>query len=185
MGSILQTTNGDTLTSLILLAASVRDVPGEAAECGVLQGGTLRALSMAMPDKKILGFDTFNGMPATSWSDGEVHNVGDFAETSLETALNIIGRININWCPVFSRHVPTVRCWKFASLCRLRPVPGNAGDRLLAAHGAGRHMVFDDHDCLNVPVSNTPLRTAICRSRYRVPIKLSAASLEPAHDPQG
>ncbi len=156
MGSILQTTNGDTLTSLILLAASVRDVPGDAAECGVLQGGTLRALSMAMPDKNILGFDTFDGMPAVSWSDGEVHNVGDFAETSLETVeLNIAGRINIQLVPgVFPATARPFRHWKFAFVYvdfDLYLSTLAAIDWFLPRMVPGGIMVFDDYDWPNCP----------------------------------
>ncbi len=148
---MLQTTIGDTLTSLILSAASVRDIPGAVAECGVLQGGTLRALSMVFPNKTILGFDTFNGMPAQSWSDGEVHNVGDFSETSLETVqANTIGRENITLVPgVFPDACQPYRNWKFAFVYvdfDLYLSTLAAIDWFLPRMWRGGLMVFDDYD---------------------------------------
>jgi O-methyltransferase len=148
---MLQTTNGDTLTSLILSAASVRDVPGAAAECGVLQGGTLRALSMVFPNKTVLGFDTFNGMPAQSWSDGDVHGIGDFAETSLETvADNILGRGNIVLVPgVFPDACRPYRHWTFAFVYvdfDLYHSTLAAIDWFLPRMSSGGLMVFDDYD---------------------------------------
>lgn len=148
---MLQTTTGDTLTSLILSAASVRDVPGAVAECGVLQGGTLRALSMVFPNKTILGFDTFAGMPAQSWSEGEVHNIGDFADTSLETVTaNLIGRENVTLVPgVFPDTCHPYRNWKFAFVYvdfDLYHSTLAAIDWFLPRMWRGGLMVFDDYD---------------------------------------
>ena len=156
MGSILQTTNGDTLTSLILSAVSVKDIPGEVAECGVLQGGTLRALSMVFPQKVILGFDTFSGMPAQSWSDGEVHNIGEFAETSLQTVeANIIGLTNIILVPgVFPDSASAFRGWQFAFVYidfDLYLSTLAAIDWFLPRMAHGGLMVFDDYDWPKCP----------------------------------
>jgi hypothetical protein len=156
MGSILQTTNGDALTSLILSAVSVKDIPGEVAECGVLQGGTLRALSMVFPQKVILGFDTFSGMPAQSWSDGEVHSIGEFAETSLETVeVNIVGRENITLVPgVFPNMCGPFQGWKFAFVYidfDLYLSTLAAIDWFLPRMAHGGLMVFDDYDWPRCP----------------------------------
>lgn len=147
---MLQTTTGDTLTSLILSAASVRDVPGAVAECGVLQGGTLRALSMVFPNKTILGFDTFSGMPALAWTEGEVHNIGDFAETSLETVeTNIIGRINVTLVPgVFPHSAKLYQGYRFAFVYvdfDLYLSTLAAIDWFLPRMSSGGLMVFDDY----------------------------------------
>lgn len=54
-------------------------------ELGVYQGGTLKALAEAVPEKTCYGFDTFEGQPAASWCEDDVHRPGEFGDTSLET----------------------------------------------------------------------------------------------------
>lgn len=58
------------------------DLPGAAAELGVYKGCTARALCKAMPERRVMLFDTFTGIPEKGEDD--VHNVGDFGDTSLE-----------------------------------------------------------------------------------------------------
>jgi O-methyltransferase len=41
-------------------------------------------LAKAAPERSVYGFDTFEGLPAVMWSEGEPHAVGDFADTSFE-----------------------------------------------------------------------------------------------------
>lgn len=74
----------DREASLIHWLKKVSDVPGAAAECGVYCGSTLRMLAKAAPDRSFFGFDTFKGLPTAMWSEGEVHEPGDFADTSFE-----------------------------------------------------------------------------------------------------
>ena len=57
---------------------------GDVVEFGVYQGGSLAAMAKAAPDRRMYGFDTFEGMPEALWRDGEPHGVGDFGDTSYE-----------------------------------------------------------------------------------------------------
>ncbi len=53
-----------------------------AAIVGVYKGGSTRCIALAYPGRKVLAFDTFNGIPnADPAIDG--HQNGDFADTSL------------------------------------------------------------------------------------------------------
>lgn len=63
---------------------AVADVEGAAAECGVYRGGCLRLIASECPERKIYGFDTFSGLPAEMWSEGEPHSVGDFGDCSFD-----------------------------------------------------------------------------------------------------
>lgn len=81
---MLMTTGGEKLTALVSLASSVRSIEGDVAECGVFQGGTLRLLATTLPNKRVIGFDTFAGLPAEAWSEGEPHAIGDFSQSSLD-----------------------------------------------------------------------------------------------------
>lgn len=69
--------------SLLRLLASVRHLEGCVAELGVYQGGTLKAMADAAPEKTCLGFDTFTGQPAASWREIDFHRPGEFADTAL------------------------------------------------------------------------------------------------------
>jgi O-methyltransferase len=62
---------GIKLQRLLRHAKSVADLPGAVAECGVFEGGSLLALAKTLPHKTIYGFDTFKGLPANHWLDGE------------------------------------------------------------------------------------------------------------------
>lgn len=53
-------------------------------EVGVYKGGSLLALAKAFPERQLVGFDTFEGMPAQYAGRDESHPVGDFADTSVE-----------------------------------------------------------------------------------------------------
>lgn len=78
---------GHTLVSpdrchvLFTLATQVRNLPGAAAEVGVYRGGTAKLLALAMPDKPLYLFDTFQGLPKTSAIDK--HFETEFNDVSL------------------------------------------------------------------------------------------------------
>lgn len=55
---------------------------GVALEVGVYQGGSLEIIASELCHKAVYGFDTFEGLPAKDWKEGEVHQPGEFAETS-------------------------------------------------------------------------------------------------------
>lgn len=62
--------------------ALTNGTPGDFAEVGVYQGGSLDRLARAVANRRPLwGFDTFEGMPATS-DPRDGHRAGDFADTS-------------------------------------------------------------------------------------------------------
>lgn len=82
--------SSDREASLIHWLKKVRNVPGSAAECGVYCGSTLRMLAKAAPERRFWGFDTFKGLPATMWSESEIHQPGDFADTSLDAVAQYV-----------------------------------------------------------------------------------------------
>ena len=63
---------------------------GSVAECGVYRGGTAKILSNIFPDRELLLFDTFQGMPETD-AVKDLHRKGDFADTSLEQVKAYVG----------------------------------------------------------------------------------------------
>lgn len=69
--------------ALLRLLARVWALPGAICELGVYQGGTLKALAEAAPQKECYGFDTFEGQPAAMWRPIDFHKPGEFADTSL------------------------------------------------------------------------------------------------------
>ena len=73
------------LYMLYQLALQTADLPGDAAEVGVYQGGTAKLLgpNFARSGKTLHLFDTFAGMPPTDPSR-DWHKAGDFADTSLQ-----------------------------------------------------------------------------------------------------
>jgi O-methyltransferase len=74
------------IDALLKVAAQVvaDDVPGAVAEVGVYKGGVLRELSRTFPDRTVYGYDTFAGMPAEHWQEGEAVLPGSFDSTLVE-----------------------------------------------------------------------------------------------------
>lgn len=56
---------------------------GIVAEVGVYKGGSLKVLAQLFNDRPVLGFDTFEGLPKEQWVESEIHEIGDFHDTSL------------------------------------------------------------------------------------------------------
>lgn len=81
-------TNASKLQFLVNLAASIT-IPGDFAECGVYQGGTLINLARARPNRTVYGFDTFDGLPQSHWSRGEIHDPGEFC-SNLEFVRKVV-----------------------------------------------------------------------------------------------
>ena len=69
----------DRLKNLSRLCASLddRSVPGCIIEVGVYRGGSAKHLARINPDRAVLLFDTFEGIPHESW-DLDWHKRGDF-----------------------------------------------------------------------------------------------------------
>ena len=66
------------------LARAHRERPGDMAEVGVYQGGSARLICEAKGDKTLHLFDTFEGLPEATDSDGRVHETKQYT-CSLES----------------------------------------------------------------------------------------------------
>jgi O-methyltransferase len=79
---------------LYSLIKQSKSLDGEFWECGVYKGGTallIRMMRDAITAKKKLRlFDSFEGMPETN-SKLDVHKIGDFSDTSLDSVRGIVG----------------------------------------------------------------------------------------------
>lgn len=76
------------LDHLAHLLSIISIVPGDIAEVGVYKGGTARWLCEHAPNRRVLLFDTFAGMPKVGSLD--THHTGDFSDTSLEVAAKLL-----------------------------------------------------------------------------------------------
>jgi len=85
----------DRLDELVAYAKKAPE-GGYFAEVGVYKGGSLKLLAMSFPERKILGFDTFEGLPSAQWSTIEPHKAGDFSDTSKEAVSELLGDFNKN-----------------------------------------------------------------------------------------
>lgn len=74
----------DRLDAMITLAKLV-PATGYFAEIGVYKGGSLKNLALSFPERSILGFDSFEGLPKEFWTENERHKPGEFSDTSLES----------------------------------------------------------------------------------------------------
>lgn len=83
----------DRLDSLQVLAETTRYLDGVVAEVGTCEGGTTKLLGRMFPEKRVMGFDTFEGLPAEHWSEGEPE-IGKFAAT-IEDALRLIAQCHV------------------------------------------------------------------------------------------
>lgn len=81
------------LNKLLELAASTPN--GSIIEAGVYQGGTLRELAERFPDRKCLGFDTFEGMPKETYNETEGHTPGEFAVLLEDVVNNLRDCLNV------------------------------------------------------------------------------------------
>lgn len=80
--------------SSILLHANHRP-PGLFAECGVYKGGMTKLLAKHYPERTIIGFDTFAGLPVEHWTENEVHQPKDFDDVSVESVAQFINLPNV------------------------------------------------------------------------------------------
>ena len=81
---------GPKLDSLLSLLETVKHLDGCVAELGVYKGGTLKAMAEAVPEKTCYGFDTWKGLPAESWQEGEGMNPGSLADVSFENVVKML-----------------------------------------------------------------------------------------------
>lgn len=72
----------DRLKEIVRLAKTAPE-DGVVVELGVYQGGSLLYLAESLsPERQIIGFDTFSGLPKEQWNKDEIHVPGDFKDTS-------------------------------------------------------------------------------------------------------
>lgn len=97
----------DRLDKLRRLAQFAPD-GGLAAEVGVYQGGSLRLIAQTLGPRRVFGCDTFAGLPAEDWRPGELHEVGEFADTSLDAVAAYVADLpNVQLVPgVFPASAP-------------------------------------------------------------------------------
>jgi predicted O-methyltransferase YrrM len=62
---------------LYAAASAVRKIPGDAAEVGVFRGASAKLIGLALPDKPLHLFDTFDGLPRPEAADGDLR-LGEF-----------------------------------------------------------------------------------------------------------
>lgn len=82
----------DKLKVIQSLCLKVREIEGSAAEFGVYKGGSAKIISDILSNKWLHLFDTFTGIPIKGNED--IHNVGDFSDTSLEAVRKLVGDTN-------------------------------------------------------------------------------------------
>lgn len=63
---------------------------GVVAEVGVYKGGSLKLLGQLYDDRPVLGFDTFEGLPKEQWIESEIHDPGEFNDTTYDEVLEFV-----------------------------------------------------------------------------------------------
>lgn len=82
--------SGGRLTMLEHLLQLYKDLPGDAAEVGVLKGGSAYLAASIFSDKHVYLFDTFEGLTDDVVdSEKDKHVVGAFSNTTLEHVQNL------------------------------------------------------------------------------------------------
>ena len=142
-----------TLASLLKLLQRARPLDGAVVELGVYQGGALKAMAEAVPEKTCYGFDTFTGQPAASWREGDVHRPGEFADTSLE-AVRAAMPANVvlvpGWFPQSAVGTGPRVCFAHVDM-DLEQSTVDAIDWLFPRMVKGGVVVFDDWGWKNCP----------------------------------
>lgn len=78
-----------------ILRCAKRAPEGLFAEAGVYKGGICKLLAETFPNRTIIGFDTFEGLPVEQWNAGEKHKPKDFNDASYEAVLEFINCSNV------------------------------------------------------------------------------------------
>ncbi|MCP4645150.1 MAG: hypothetical protein GY851_32210 [bacterium] len=106
------------LFSLYQLALSALPLPGDVAELGVYRGGSARLLARVFaghaPDKRVMLFDTFEGLPSHD-TDRDAHRQGDLAGTSFDEVRTFLSDCaNVEFRRgLFSETLPSVAGQRF------------------------------------------------------------------------
>jgi O-methyltransferase len=130
---------------------------GYLAEVGVYKGGSLKHLALSFPERLILGFDSFEGLPREQWSEMEIHSPGEFSDTSMEAVLKFLddctNRVRL-FKGIFPDSAATIKDYKFSFVhidtdfyLSVKACINWFWPRLLT----GGIMVFDDYEWPNCP----------------------------------
>jgi len=84
----------DRLQELIRLCKTTPD-KWPIVEVGVYKGGSLKVLADNFPERKVIGIDNFEGMPEEYWTKDEIHQPGDFNDTSYEAVQQYVNNENV------------------------------------------------------------------------------------------
>lgn len=135
------------------LLRRVRRLDGAIVELGVYQGGALKRMAEVMPQKTCYGFDTFTGQPRESWSDGDFHQPGEFADTSIE-AVRAAMPANVvlvpGWFPESTAGFDAPICFAHVDM-DLEKSTADAISWLRQRMVPGGLVVFDDWGWKNCP----------------------------------
>lgn len=141
---------------MVALASKVPE-GGYFAEVGVYKGGSLKHLAVSFPERYILGFDSFEGLPSTQWSEMEIHTPGEFADTSMEAVVEFLNDYNSRvriFKGIFPDSAEGVKDYKFSFVhidtdfyLSVKACIEWFWPRLLP----GGIMVFDDYEWPNCP----------------------------------
>jgi len=80
----------DRLDTFTKLVPQLKSVDGMVAEVGVYKGGSLKHLARLFDDTAVIGFDTFEGLPKDQWIESEIHEPGDFHDTTYEEVMEFL-----------------------------------------------------------------------------------------------
>ena len=77
-----------------VIASRIRSAgDGLIAEVGVAEGGVVENLSREFPERTIYAYDTFSGLPAEKWQEGEIHHPGEFQPGNAEACLSRLSNV--------------------------------------------------------------------------------------------
>jgi len=83
------------LQTILEACKATHELHAAAAEIGVFEGGTLNEIAGVCPNRVVVGFDTFEGLPEKDWNGGERHSVGEFSCSYERVYLNLLHRPNV------------------------------------------------------------------------------------------
>ncbi|HET9837480.1 MAG TPA: TylF/MycF/NovP-related O-methyltransferase [Candidatus Angelobacter sp.] len=140
------------ISQLVKLAANV---PGDTAECGVLEGSSSYLIAKAFPNRTHHAFDSFEGCSAPSGTDNGYFSTGDLAVTLEQAAKNLADCPNVvfhkGWIPERFADVSETR---FAFVHIDVQLEQPTGDSLQFFYPRMNHhgiMVFDDYGFTTCP----------------------------------
>ena len=131
--------------------------PGDIIEVGVYKGGSLKYLAELFPDRRIFGYDTFEGLPEKYHEKDEYHKPGEFSDTDLLSVGKFINSPNVRLQKgIFPECMGFTNCinkdYALAHIDTDFYLSVKACIRWLKPRMVkGGMMVFDDYDWPNCP----------------------------------